>query len=66
MDEIVNLCLVLGDQIDTPKTASVSKFSTQKQISNLPGIAVRSGETHEAVCEVVGIDEGAESASKIW
>ena len=67
MNKIVDLSEVLSHKIDTPKTGYlVSTMVYARQSLGLPSVAVACREAHEAVGKVVGIDEGAESAAKIW
>lgn len=49
VDEIVDALLLVGDEVDTPKT----------------GVAVAGGEAHEAVGQVVAVDETAELAALV-
>lgn len=67
MDEIVDALGLVGDEIDAPETIkSLANVNTEWiDVAGLPGIAVAGGEAHEAVGQVVLVDEAAELAALV-
>lgn len=68
VDEVVNLGELVGDEVDSPETR-VLLVVYQKQKTTglgLPGVRVGGAEGHEAVGELVLVDERRESASEEW
>lgn len=69
MDEIVDAGDVVGDEVDTPETVRevlvIHFYSHTLLIPNIPSVRVRGGETHEAVGELVLVNESAELAAEV-
>ena len=66
MDKIIDLADVFGHKVDTPETRMRVSRDHDHFFLNLPSVAVAGGEAHEAVGQVVVVDEGAELAAHVW
>lgn len=68
VDKVVKGGQLVGDEVDTPETIQVSIFvhsiSTNSS-NNIPGVAVAGGKAHEAVGQVVLVNETAELAALV-
>jgi hypothetical protein len=67
VDKVVDLGNVFGDKIDAPQTVQMLAIKrSSAMMQNLPSVAIASGEAHEAVGQMVLVDEGAEFAAHVW
>lgn len=66
VNKVVNLGELVGHKVDTPETREwVSKNRVKSAVQDSPGVAVASGEAHEAVGKAVLVDESAELAAGV-
>lgn len=65
MDKIVDSCKLIGNEVDTPESTNVSSIYLIFTPQSLPGVAVTCRKAHEAVGQVVVVDESAKLATHV-
>lgn len=66
VDKVVDSGQLVGNQVDAPESADVSSSLIYSRCRFLPSITVTCRKAHEAVGQIIVVDESAKLAAHVW